>query len=264
MLWGVSPAPVYEFRLPCSPVLIWCSTPTPCRSCSWLSPAVLWLVTTVYAIGYLEDMRPNRSRFFGFFSLCVSATTGIALAGNLVTFLMFYEMLTLSTYPLVVHRGTPESMRAGRIYLIYTLAGGARLLARGGLARVPGRPARVRRGRILWPASPDSTPSSSSIIFALLIAGLGVKAALVPLHGWLPQAMVAPAPVSALLHAVAVVKAGAFGIVRVVYDVYGIDALPRTGGSAAARRGRPRSPSSTARCARCSRTTSSDDWLTPP
>jgi len=77
---------------------------------------VLWFVTTVYAIGYLEDS-PDRSRFFGFFSLCVTATVGIALAGNLITFLIFYELLTLATYPLVAHRGTPESRRAGRIYL---------------------------------------------------------------------------------------------------------------------------------------------------
>ncbi|MDH3716707.1 MAG: proton-conducting transporter membrane subunit, partial [Planctomycetota bacterium] len=89
--------------------------------------AVLWLLTTVYAIGYLEGS-PHRSRFFGFFSLCVSATTGVALAGNLITFLIFYEMLTLATYPLVVHRGTEESIRAGCMYLGYTLCGSAALL----------------------------------------------------------------------------------------------------------------------------------------
>jgi NADH:ubiquinone oxidoreductase subunit 4 (subunit M) len=85
--------------------------------------AVLWLATTLYAVGYLEDS-PNRSRFFGVFSLCVSATMGIALAGNLVTFLIFYEALTLSTYPLVVHRGTAKSLRAGAVYLAYTMGGG--------------------------------------------------------------------------------------------------------------------------------------------
>lgn len=72
---------------------------------------LLWLVTTVYAIGYLEHS-PHRSRFFGFFSLCVSATVGLALAGNLVTFVIFYELLTLATYPLVAHRGTPDALRA--------------------------------------------------------------------------------------------------------------------------------------------------------
>ena len=89
--------------------------------------SVLWLFTTIYAIGYLEGA-PNRSRFFGFFSLCVASTVGIALAGNLFTFLLFYELLTISTYPLVVHRGTGKALAAGRIYLAYTLGGGAVLL----------------------------------------------------------------------------------------------------------------------------------------
>jgi multicomponent Na+:H+ antiporter subunit D len=189
---------------------------------------VLWFVTTVYAIAYLEDSPQPRSRFFGFFSLCVSATIGIALAGNLVTFLIFYELLTLSTYPLVVHRGTPESMRAGKIYLAYTLTGGASLLLGVAWLRSIVGPLTFVQGGILsaWPAE---FHHSFRVIFFLLIAGLGVKAAIIPLHGWLPKAMVAPAPVSALLHAVAVVKAGAFGIVRVVYDVFGIEFASQLG-----------------------------------
>ncbi len=182
--------------------------------------ALLWFVTTIYAIGYLEDS-PNRSRFFGFFSLCVSATTGIALSGNLFTFLIFYELLTLSTYPLVVHRGTRESLAAGRVYLLYTVAGGGLLLlGTAWLTAVAGSVEFAATG-VLSSSGVDHT--TLVIIFALLVAGIGVKAAVVPLHGWLPRAMVAPAPVSALLHAVAVVKAGAFGIVRVVYDVYGVE-----------------------------------------
>ncbi len=183
--------------------------------------AVLWLLTTIYAVGYLEDS-PNRSRFFGFFSLCVASTMGIALAGNLFTFFLFYEMLTLSTYPLVVHRGTETALRAGRNYLCYTLSGGAVLLLgiawlysiTGNLTFTP--------GGVVSQVSGELTPTLA-VIFVLLIGGLGVKAALFPLHGWLPRAMVAPAPVSALLHAVAVVKAGAFGIVRIVHDIYGIE-----------------------------------------
>ncbi|MCW9088217.1 MAG: proton-conducting transporter membrane subunit, partial [Gammaproteobacteria bacterium] len=89
--------------------------------------AVLWLITTIYAIGYLEGA-PHRSRFFGFFSLCVSATAGVALAGNLLTFLLFFELLTLTTWPLVVHRGTEKALRAGVVYLAYTLGGGTLLL----------------------------------------------------------------------------------------------------------------------------------------
>ncbi len=182
---------------------------------------VLWLVTTVYAIGYLEDS-PNRSRFFGFFSLCVCATVGIALAGNLITFLIFYELLTLTTYPLVVHRGTQTALRAGRTYLVYTLGGGALLVAGVAWLKSIAGPLDFTTTGILSSMT-HLDPHTLSWIFLLLIVGFGVKAALVPLHGWLPKAMVAPAPVSSLLHAVAVVKAGAFGIVRVVYDVYGIE-----------------------------------------
>ncbi|TVQ55288.1 MAG: monovalent cation/H+ antiporter subunit D family protein [Phycisphaerales bacterium] len=181
--------------------------------------AVLWLITTVYAIGYLERS-PHRSRFFGFFSLCVTATMGVALAGNLFTFFIFYEMLTLATYPLVVHRGTRESLRAGRNYLLYTLSGGALFLAGiVWLESVAGTIEFQLGGVVAGAGIADGVLIS---IFILMMAGLGVKAAIVPLHSWLPQAMVAPAPVSALLHAVAVVKAGAYGIVRLVYEVYGI------------------------------------------
>lgn len=181
--------------------------------------SVLWLVTTVYAVGYLEGS-PHRSRFFGFFSISVASTVGVALAGNLVTFLVFYELLTLSTYPLVVHRGTPEALRAGDRYLRYTIAGGVLLLA--GVAALYGLvgPVEFTEGGALGELGDRRAVLVA--VFVLLIAGLGVKAALIPLHTWLPSAMVAPAPVSALLHAVAVVKAGAFGITRVVYDVYGI------------------------------------------
>jgi multicomponent Na+:H+ antiporter subunit D len=181
--------------------------------------SVLWLLTTIFAIGYLEDS-PNRSRFFGFFSICVSATMGIAMAGNLFTFLIFYELLTLSTYPLVIHRGTEESLRGGRIYLIYTLSGGAVLLVATAWLYVIAGPVTFTVGGALWHIAADNT-DILRFLFVLFIAGLGVKAAIFPLHAWLPEAMVAPAPVSALLHAVAVVKAGAFGIVRVVHDVFG-------------------------------------------
>ncbi len=182
--------------------------------------SILWLFTTIYAIAYLEDS-PNRSHFFGYFSLCVTVTIGIALAGNLLTFLFFFEMLTLSTYPLVVHRGTTEALAAGRVYLIYTLAGGFCLFLGVVWLHVLVGPVDFSREGVLSPLV-ESHGQTLRIIFFLLIAGVGVKAALFPLHGWLPRAMVAPAPVSALLHAVAVVKAGAFGIIRVVLDVYGL------------------------------------------
>ncbi|HUG37584.1 MAG TPA: proton-conducting transporter membrane subunit [Candidatus Limnocylindrales bacterium] len=189
--------------------------------------AILWFLTTVFAIGYLERS-PNRSRFFGFFSLCVTATMGIALAGNMVTFLVFYEMLTVVTYPLVVHRGTGAALEAGRVYLLYTLSGGILLLVGTVWLYSAVGPTEFETGGQLAAAA-AADPRTLRWIFLLLVAGLGVKAALFPLHGWLPVAMVAPAPVSALLHAVAVVKAGAFGIVRVVSDVYGIQTVDRLG-----------------------------------
>lgn len=185
-----------------------------------LLSAFLWLLTTIYAIGYLENS-PNRSRFFGFFTLCVSATTGVAMAGNLFTFVLFYELLTLATWPLVVHRGTQQAIAAGRVYLRYTLVGGGALLVGTVILHMlAGTPDFVPGGYL---ADLGIHQAWLWLVFGLLIAGLGVKAALVPFHSWLPQAMVAPAPVSALLHAVAVVKAGAFGIVRVMFEVYGID-----------------------------------------
>lgn len=185
--------------------------------------AVLWLLTTIYAIGYLAEGQ-HRSRFFGFFSLCVTATVGISFSGNLITFLVFYEMLTLVTYPLVAHWGTAASIRAARLYLRYTLSGGLALLIGVVWLTSYAGPVDFAPGGAIGVAElVDARPVVATLIFALLIGGLGVKAALFPLHGWLPTAMVAPAPVSALLHAVAVVKAGVFGIVRVIDDVYGVD-----------------------------------------
>ena len=187
----------------------------------------LWFWTTLYAVGYLEDS-PHRSRFFGFFSLCVTATTGIALSANLVTFLVFYELLTISTYPLVVHRGTPAAMRGGKIYLAYTLVGGTvLLLAVAWFYSLAGPVSFKERGVIQGLMATHR--GELQILFLLFMLGIGVKAAIVPLHGWLPKAMVAPAPVSSLLHAVAVVKAGAFGIVRIVYDVYGVENAAKLG-----------------------------------
>jgi multicomponent Na+:H+ antiporter subunit D len=189
--------------------------------------ALLWLVTTVYAIGYLEGS-PHSTRFFGFFSLCVTATMGIALAGNLLTFFVFYEMLSVVTYPLIVHRGTGKSLAAGRTYLLYTLTGGVLFLCGAAWLHTVAGPVEFVPGGVVA-GLVETHRVDLLLVFALLIAGLGVKAALFPLHGWLPVAMVAPAPVSALLHAVAVVKAGAFGIVRVVHDVYGLPSAAALG-----------------------------------
>ena len=221
MLAGMLRGEHYQAQLPLTEGLDLMLRATPLSMLFLLLSAILWLVTTVYAVGYLEDS-PNRSRFFGFFSLCVTATVGVALAGNLLTFLLFYELLTLCTYPLIVHRGTEVARRAGRNYLAYTVGGGALLLLATVWLFTLTVSLDFREGGFLAEVDASLHPQLT-LVFGLLIAGLGVKAALVPLHGWLPQAMVAPAPVSALLHAVAVVKAGAFGIIRVIFDVYGIN-----------------------------------------
>ncbi len=187
--------------------------------------AVLWLVTTVYAVAYLER-GSDRARFFGFFSLCVTATMGVAMAGNLLTFFIFFELLTLATWPLVVHSGRREAFAGGRTYLAHTLGGSLFLLV--GiiwLYALTGNQDFIAGGYLSDLGIDQS--DSLRMVFWLLVIGFGVKAALFPLHGWLPRAMVAPAPVSALLHAVAVVKAGAFGIVRLVEDIYGFE-LVRT------------------------------------
>ena len=186
--------------------------------------ASLWLLTTIYAIAYFGN-KAEQSRFFGFFSLCVFATTGIALSGSLISFFMFFELLTLSTWPLVAHKQNAASLKAARSYLSYALPCSTVLL----VAIVW---LESSTGPILFTDPPDLSgvdPVSLRVIFALFIIGVGMKAAIVPLHGWLPAAMVAPAPVSALLHAVAVVKAGAFGVIRVVYDVFGVDRVEELG-----------------------------------
>ncbi|NYS25658.1 monovalent cation/H+ antiporter subunit D family protein [Rhodobacteraceae bacterium 2376] len=225
--WRVSRGAVYDIGFTVLPGLNFKLQADPLAVLFVGLSAVLWLITTVYSVGYLER-GPHRARFFGFFSLCVAATVGIAMAGNLFTFLIFYELLTLATYPLVIHNGTAQALRAGRIYLVYTLSGGLLLLLGTlGLWMLAGN-TDFAPGGILDAVIADS-PRMAQALFVVLIAALGVKAALVPLHAWLPIAMVAPAPVSALLHAVAVVKAGAFGIMRVVYELFGIEATHALG-----------------------------------
>ncbi len=223
VLRGVAEGAVYETRLSFVPGLEFILRIDALALLFLTLSALLWLLTTIYAISYF-GRGAHLSRFFGFFSLCVAATTGVALSGTLVTFFIFYELLTLSTWPLVVHKGDARSIAAGRSYLAYTLAGSALLLV--GIVWLEGLSGPVEF--VAHGSLRGLDPDTLRWIFVLMAAGLGVKAALVPLHGWLPQAMVAPAPVSALLHAVAVVKAGAFGIVRVTQDVYGpvlVDAL---------------------------------------
>ncbi|HXE81525.1 MAG TPA: proton-conducting transporter membrane subunit [Vicinamibacterales bacterium] len=185
--------------------------------------SVLWLITSVFSVGYLRSGGyEHQTSYFAWFAVCLSATMGIAFAANLVTFFVFYEILTIATYPLVIHFRTEEAKRAGRQYLAYTLIAGQCLLLAIAAVHVIAPGAEFQPGGFL--AGRAATPALA-VLFALFIVGVGVKAALMPLHGWLPEAMVAPTPVSALLHAVAVVKAGAFGCVRIVGYVFGVDLL---------------------------------------
>lgn len=218
---------VPEFRIPLLPGLDFVLRADALSMLFATLSAVLWLVTTVYAIAYLER-DADRARFFGFFSLCVTATMGVAMAGNLLTFFIFYELLTLTTWPLVIHSGTRAAFAGARTYLMHTLGASAVLLVgMVWLYALSGAQDFIAGGTVA--GLQLDYRLQLQVIFGLLVIGMGVKAALFPLHSWLPKAMVAPAPVSALLHAVAVVKAGAFGLVRLVEDIYGPDLVSALG-----------------------------------
>lgn len=191
----------------------------------------LWLLTSVYSVGYMRaGQYPHQTGYFASFAICLSATMGIAFAANLLTFFVFYEILTIATYPLVIHHRTPEAMAAGRKYLAYTLGAGQVLLVAIIWTQLIAPGEELQPGGFLVGRAGET---SLAVLFFLFIVGCGAKAAIMPLHGWLPSAMVAPTPVSALLHAVAVVKAGAFGCVRIVGYVFGIDLLRSIGADVA-------------------------------
>lgn len=193
--------------------------------------AGLWGVTSIYSVGYLRHKGdPAQTRFFAWLAVALGAVTGAALAANLLTLFVFYELLTLSTWPLVTHGGSPAARRAGRIYLGILLGSslGLLLLAVVWTHAIAGH-GRFEPGGALAPviAAGQLTDTAAAVLFTMFGLGIG-KAALMPLHGWLPAAMVAPAPVSALLHAVAVVKTGVFAVLKVAVYVFGIDNLQST------------------------------------
>ena len=189
----------------------------------------LWIVTHLYGIGYMRgNKEDNHARFFACFAFAISSVMGIAFASNMFTLFLFYEVLTLSTYPLVVHKGTPEAIRGARTYLGILLGTsiGLQLLAIIWTFSITGT-LDFTKGGIL--AGHIAGPMVA-VLLALYAFGIG-KAALMPFHRWLPAAMVAPTPVSALLHAVAVVKAGVFTMLKVGIYIFGIDFLAETGAS---------------------------------
>ena len=193
------------------------------------SASFLWIVTSVYSIGYMRGRQEkNQTRFYFFFAIALFCALGIAFAGNLLTLFIFYEALTLSTFPLVAHHGTPEAIKGGRTYLGLLLGTsiGFLLLAIVWTWHLTGT-VDFRLGGIL--SGKVEGPMIGVLLF-LFIYGTG-KAALMPFHRWLPAAMVAPTPVSALLHAVAVVKAGVFIVLKIIIYVFGIDFLSGSGAS---------------------------------
>ena len=184
-----------------------------------LSASFLWILTSFYSIGYMRGLSEHKqTRFFAFLAMCLSATIGLCFSGNLLTFVVFYEVLSLATYPLVIHEETRDAFAIGRQYLAYAITAGIALV--GGTAIIWGLTGTTdfTAGGFL----PEALGQGALLsLFALVLVGFAVKGGLMPLHSWLPDAMIAPTPVSALLHAVAVVKAGVFGFVRLVGYVFG-------------------------------------------
>jgi len=181
--------------------------------------SVLWVFSVLYSIGYMAHEH-RRKRYFIFYLLSLGITMGIAFAANLFTLYLFYEMLTLATYPLVIHEGDEEAQKAGIRYIIYSFAGAGMVLFSILITYGMVETLDFARGGIMGEVV-KAMPLLLRIVFITYILGFGVKAAIMPLHSWLPAAMAAPTPVSALLHAVAVVKSGVFGILRVMYSIYG-------------------------------------------
>ena len=188
----------------------------------------LWIFTSFYSIGYVRGAgEKKQTRYFASFAVCLSATIGVAFAGNLLTFIIFYEILTLATYPLVIHKETRKAINAGRKYLAYTLTAGLLLIAAAGITYFYTGTLDFRPGGIFNNVDLSQTVMIS--VFLLFLGGVGVKAGIMPLHSWLPSAMAAPTPVSALLHAVAVVKSGVFGVIRVIGFIFGTETMEAFG-----------------------------------
>jgi multicomponent Na+:H+ antiporter subunit D len=189
--------------------------------------ATLWIVNSIYSIGYMRgNDEKHQTRFYVCFAIAISAAMGVAFAGNLLTLFVFYELLTLSTYPLVSHKGDEKTMRSARVYLGLLLATSIGLLlpaiiwTYAAAGTLDFRQGGTLAGAVAGPGV--------GVLLALYLFGIG-KAAVMPVHRWLPAAMVAPTPVSALLHAVAVVKAGVFSVVKVVVYVFGLDLVAADG-----------------------------------
>ena len=196
--------------------LLWSIDPDPLGAVFGLIASSLWVFAAIYSFGYMED-RDKQPTYYTFLLLALSITLGVAFSGNLIALYLFYELLTFVTYPLVIHERSPEAIKAGNKYILYSLSGaGALLIAIVITSSWAGNLEFTNKAILAGFNGPGL-----NWLLGFFILGFGVKAAIMPLHGWLPGAMAAPTPVSALLHAVAVVYSGAYGIVRVVYSVFG-------------------------------------------
>jgi len=185
----------------------------------------LWIVTSAYSIGYMRGLNEHsQTRYFVFFALALSATIGVAFSANLLTLYLFYEMLSFATYPLVTHHQDSEARSSGRKYLLYIVGTSIGIVLPAMLIcyNMTGTLEFSRQGIFA-----GTEPRSTMLVLLLMLVLGFAKVAIMPLHSWLPAAMVAPTPVSALLHAVAVVKVGAFSVLRVLTGIFGIDLLSR-------------------------------------
>lgn len=194
-----------------------------------LLASILWIFTAFYSFAYMPH-EGNEKRFFLYFMLTLGVTAGIAFSGNLFTLYIFYEYLTLATFPLVIHSGSKEALRVGRKYLIYSFGGAT--LALFGIILIFTLTNSVTFMEFGILQGLNLTNKDLLLtIYMIMFIGFGVKAALVPFHSWLPAAMVAPTPVSSLLHAVAVVKSGIFALIRVSYFIFGSEVLYKIKGN---------------------------------
>ena len=191
--------------------------------------AFLWPVATLYAFEYM-DGEEHQGRFFACYTACYGITAGVALSANLMTMYLFVELLTLVTVPLVAHEGDRKSMRAARKYMVYSFSGATLSLV--GMMMLISRTGSTEFA-VGGLSSCDNTDGLMTVAWFLTFLGFGVKAAVFPLHAWLPAAGVAPTPVTALLHAVAVVKGGVFAVIRSTYYVFGTAMLAGTWGQKA-------------------------------
>ena len=185
-----------------------------------LLSTVMWVLITLYTIGFMQESRMrNQGRFFFALTMAIAAGIGLGYSGNLFTFFIFYEILAISIYPLIIHDETDEAMRAGRKYLLYSLFGGVVILGSSVMTYLLAGTLSFSNNGIL---QGTASPAMLQILFFSFILGFGVKSAIMPLHGWLPETMIAPIPANALL---ATVEVGVLGIARLVYNIYGVSLM---------------------------------------